>query len=177
MLKVANSVISASQIKTPITFAGDVTLSTGNLVIGTAGKGVDFTAASGSLFAQYIEYTAPSAACTGAITTSVIWKATKVGNVVTLTLPYVVGAATSSINFAFGELIPTAFRPTASLSFPCDVRDNDANQDTPGMVIITSAGNIRVYRTISAGSNFTANASATACGFAQGCGFTCSWTI
>jgi hypothetical protein len=68
MLKVANSVISASRITgvlpvvnggtgvttstgtgntvlsaTP-TLSGDVTLSTGNLVIGTAGKGVDFTA-------------------------------------------------------------------------------------------------------------------------------------
>jgi len=46
MLKVANSVISASQIATPITFAGDVTLSTGNLVIGTAGKGIDFSVTS-----------------------------------------------------------------------------------------------------------------------------------
>jgi len=44
MLKVANSVINASQIKTPITFAGDVTLSTGNLIPGTAAKGVNFTA-------------------------------------------------------------------------------------------------------------------------------------
>lgn len=46
MLKVANSVINASQIQTPITFAGDVTLSTGNLVIGTAGKGIDFSITS-----------------------------------------------------------------------------------------------------------------------------------
>lgn len=46
MLKVANSVINASQIATPITFPGDVTLSTGNLVIGTAGKGIDFSATS-----------------------------------------------------------------------------------------------------------------------------------
>jgi len=46
MLKVANSVINASQIATPITFAGDVTLSTGNLVIGTAGKGIDFSITS-----------------------------------------------------------------------------------------------------------------------------------
>ena len=68
MLKVANSVISASRITgvlpvvnggtgvttstgtgntvlsaTP-TLSGDVTLSTGNLVIGTAGKGIDFSA-------------------------------------------------------------------------------------------------------------------------------------
>ena len=44
MLKVANSVINASQIATPITFVGDVTLSTGNLISGTAAKGVNFTA-------------------------------------------------------------------------------------------------------------------------------------
>jgi len=44
MLKVANSVISASQIATPITFAGNVTLSTGNLIQGTAAKGINFTA-------------------------------------------------------------------------------------------------------------------------------------
>tara|TARA_R110000822_G_scaffold40237_1_gene109660 strand:+ start:290 stop:847 length:558 start_codon:yes stop_codon:yes gene_type:complete len=44
MLKVANSVINASQIATPITLPGNVTLSTGNLVIGTAGKGIDFSA-------------------------------------------------------------------------------------------------------------------------------------
>lgn len=43
MLKATTSVINASQIATPITFAGDVTLSTGNLVIGTAGKGIDFS--------------------------------------------------------------------------------------------------------------------------------------
>jgi hypothetical protein len=59
MLKVANSVISASQIATPITFAGDVTLSTGNLVIGTAGKGIDFSATAGTgtseLLADYEE--------------------------------------------------------------------------------------------------------------------------
>lgn len=44
MLKTTSSVINASQIATPITLPGDVTLSTGNLVIGTAGKGVEFSA-------------------------------------------------------------------------------------------------------------------------------------
>ena len=44
MLKVANSVINASQIATPITLPGDVTLSTGNLIQGTASKGFNFTA-------------------------------------------------------------------------------------------------------------------------------------
>ena len=37
MLKTTTSIINASQIATPITFAGDVTLSTGNLVFGTSG--------------------------------------------------------------------------------------------------------------------------------------------
>lgn len=64
MLKATSSIIQASQIKTPITFVGDVTLSTGNLVIGTAGKGIDFSATtSGSgtmtseLLADYEEGT------------------------------------------------------------------------------------------------------------------------
>jgi hypothetical protein len=43
MLKTVTNSINASQIQTPITLPGDVTLSTGNLVIGTAGKGIDFT--------------------------------------------------------------------------------------------------------------------------------------
>jgi hypothetical protein len=44
MLKTTSSVINASQIATPITLPGDVTLSTGNLVMGTAGKGINFSA-------------------------------------------------------------------------------------------------------------------------------------
>ena len=44
MLKTTSSVINASQIVTPISLSGNVTLSTGNLVIGTAGKGIDFSA-------------------------------------------------------------------------------------------------------------------------------------
>ena len=58
MLKVANSVINASQIATPITFVGDVTLSTGNLVIGTAGKGIDFTvttSGSGTMTSELLD--------------------------------------------------------------------------------------------------------------------------
>ena len=61
MLKATTSVINASQIATPITLPGDVTLSTGNLIIGTAGKGIDFSATAGSgtseLLADYEEGT------------------------------------------------------------------------------------------------------------------------
>jgi hypothetical protein len=44
MLKATTSIINASQIATPITLPGDVTLSTGNLIQGTAAKGFNFTA-------------------------------------------------------------------------------------------------------------------------------------
>ena len=91
MLKVANSIINASQIATPITFVGDVTLSTGNLVIGTSGKGIDFSAtSSGSgtmtseLLADYEEGTwTPSVGGTATYTArSGIY--TKIGNQVSV---------------------------------------------------------------------------------------------
>ena len=90
MLKVANSVINASQIKTPITFVGDVTLSTGNLVIGTAGKGIDFSATtSGSgtmtseLLADYEEGTFSFTLLGGSGTfTSQTNRYTKIGRIV-----------------------------------------------------------------------------------------------
>ena len=44
MLKTVTNSINASQIQTPITLPGNVTLSTGNLVQGTAAKGFNFTA-------------------------------------------------------------------------------------------------------------------------------------
>jgi len=44
MLKTVTNSINASQIQTPITLPGNVTLSTGNLIIGTSGKGIDFSA-------------------------------------------------------------------------------------------------------------------------------------
>ena len=94
MLKVANSVINASQIATPITFAGDVTLSTGNLVIGTSGKGIDFSATSGTgtseLFDDYEEgtwtaiYTADTPPTTPFTMSNISATYTKVGRLVTV---------------------------------------------------------------------------------------------
>ena len=94
MLKVANSVINASQIKTPITFVGDVTLSTGNLVIGTSGKGIDFSITShpagmtSELLADYEEgtWTATLTGSTTAPTVPVTATCTytKVGRIVTV---------------------------------------------------------------------------------------------
>ena len=94
MLKVANSVISASQIATPITLPGDVTLSTGNLIQGTAAKGVNFTAntplagMTSRLLNWYEEgtYTATLSAGSGTYTAiSQSLKYTRIGRVVNVT--------------------------------------------------------------------------------------------
>jgi hypothetical protein len=91
MLKTVTNIIDASQIKTPITLPGDVTLSTGNLVIGTSGKGIDFSATPGTgtsellddyeegTFSPSIQRTASNATIT--YTTRKGWY-TKVGDVV-----------------------------------------------------------------------------------------------
>jgi hypothetical protein len=93
MLKVANSVINASQIATPITFAGDVTLSTGNLVIGTSGKGIDFSATgqpagmTSELLADYEEGTwTPTPVSITVVTGTPVYtgRYTKIGRQVTI---------------------------------------------------------------------------------------------
>jgi hypothetical protein len=154
--------------------AGSINL-TGNVIV-ASGQGVDFAAAGGNVLTQYDEYTAPSAACTGAITTAVVWKATKVGNVVTLTLPTTTGTAvvTPGLFFRYGESLPTAFRPAASLGFLCGIKDNDTNSDVPGLILVASTGTITVYKNAATSSNFTAG---TGCGISQSVGTSISWTI
>jgi len=118
MLKVANSVINASQIATPITFAGDVTLSTGNLVIGTSGKGIDFSiTSSGSgtmtseLLADYEEgtWTPVVTANVGSITTySASGKYTKIGRLLTLQFTIVITNNGTGSGAMFVDGVPFA---------------------------------------------------------------------
>jgi len=93
MLKAVTNSINASQIQTPITLPGDVTLSTGNLVIGTSGKGIDFSATPGTgtseLLADYEEgtWTPTVTSAVGSITTvSASGNYTKIGRQVTLNM-------------------------------------------------------------------------------------------
>ena len=135
MLKVANSVINASQIATPITFTGDVTLSTGNLVIGTSGKGIDFSVtSSGSgtmtseLLADYEEGTwtpnqGGGLTVVGAFSSSGTY--TKVGRIVTIAGK--VTGATSVACSAVGII-------TGNLPFSCN-----ANTSTGGVLNATVA--------------------------------------
>jgi len=98
MLKTVTNSINASQIQTPITLPGDVTLSTGNLIIGTSGKGIDFSATPGTgtseLLNDYEEgtWTPTVAPTTGAYTTVSVSQGsyTKIGRQVTLRFNFTV---------------------------------------------------------------------------------------
>ena len=108
---------------------------------------------------DYDEYTAASAACTGAITTAAVWKLTKVGNVVTLTLPAVIGTASANYYFTFGTVIPVKYRPSALVRWLiAAIRDNNILQNTSGSIAVDSGdGTIYVQRD-HAGTNFAAAA-------------------
>ena len=90
MLKTVTNSINASQIQTPITLPGNVTLSTGNLVIGTSGKGIDFSATPGTgtseLLNDYEEGTwTPTDASGGALVLTINYaKYVKIGKQVTV---------------------------------------------------------------------------------------------
>jgi len=102
-----------------------------------------------------------STACTGAITTAAAWKLTKDGIVVTLTLPSVTGTAAAQPSFTLGQALPAKYRPSASLSFLTPIKNNGADQSTPGLIYVDYlTGNITVYKDATRAANFTAAATA-----------------
>jgi len=134
--------------------------------VADAGVGYQFPAtpvasADVNTLDEYTEYTAASAACTGAITTSSNWQLTKIGNVVTLHLPFVAGTASASSAFEFGTAIPSAYRPVANVASICArIENNAAVQTEPGMIFVAaSTGVISVTRGATS-PNFTAGANA-----------------
>jgi hypothetical protein len=92
-----NLVFSTSPSITTPTLVGDVSVSTGNIVIGTSGKGIDFSVTSqtggmtSELFADYEEgtWTPIVTSGTGSITSyTSSGKYTKVGRIVTVEITY-----------------------------------------------------------------------------------------
>jgi hypothetical protein len=142
------------------------TISVGNATPSASGAGITFPATVSAstdvnTLDDYDEYTAASAACTGAITTAAVWKLTKVGNKVTLTLPGVTGAGVATDKIQFGTAIPAKYRSSASLAVvSCPIKDNAALQATPGAIYIeASSGLIQVFKDGTfGGSNFTVTA-------------------
>jgi hypothetical protein len=86
VITVPNANATMARTDAAQSFTGDQTLSTGNLVIGTSGKGIDFSATPGTgtseLFADYEEgtFTPTVTAFSGSITTvSAVGTYTKIG--------------------------------------------------------------------------------------------------
>lgn len=154
------------------------TVGVGAATPAAVGCGVTFPASenlssNANTLDSYAEYTAASTACTGAITTACVWKLTKVGNLVTLTLPAVQGNGVATTNFTVGLAIPAAYRPAADFaSVSAPIIDNAANQSAPGAIQVTSAGVISVWMNGTFSGNFTVTANA-------GLAYTTSvsWTI
>jgi len=106
-----NLVFSTSPSITTPTLVGDVTVSTGNVVIGTSGKGIDFSVTSqtggmtSELFADYEEgtWTPVIAAGSGAITSyTSSGRYTKVGRLVTVEITYTI--TNNGTGASYGEI-------------------------------------------------------------------------
>jgi hypothetical protein len=114
--------------------------------------------ATPGLLSYYEEYTSASAACTGALTTSVSWKIVRIGKLVTLTLPQTLGAGVATSSFVYGVAVPPRFLPAQNTAAIVELKNNAARQSTPGMVIVETNGAIAVYNSLTGGTNFTVTA-------------------
>ena len=171
MLKTTTSIINASQIATPITLPGDVTLSTGNLVIGTSGKGIDFSATPGTgsseLFADYEEGTFVATLTpntSGSITLSAnnTLSYTRMGRVVvvnglidvdSVSLPVGTNVQISTLPFTPASISPNAGRSGGAFG----VLSTTAGNITPGLIInggTTITYIIMTASTVQAGTAF-----------------------
>ena len=137
-----NLVFSTSPSITTPTLVGNATLSTGNLVIGTSGKGIDFSAAGGTVLTQYEQstYTATLTGCTTSPTVTAT--ATKVGRLVTINIPALSATSNSTSKTITG--MPAQFRPSnQQRGFFAQVSDNGL-PSVAGSVFVEASGTITV---------------------------------
>lgn len=129
-----------------------------NVVLsGTNSLNTGFDQATGRPWQTGDSYSAPSAACTGAITANAAWSLTFFNREVTLILPAISATASAATNFIFGSQLPVQYRPAADMRVPCIILDNGATPNQQGYVFLFAAtGNIAVYKDILSTANFTA---------------------
>ena len=132
-----------------------------------AGTGIAFPAtqlasSNANTLDDYDEYTAASTACTGAIVTACIWKLTKVGNKVTVTIPNVQGAGVATTNFTIGLAIPAKYRPSADIAVRGGVLINNAVAlaAPPLIKVLAATGVMSVWIDGTEAGNFTVTANA-----------------
>jgi len=128
MLKTASKLVSADQIITPVTLADDLTLSTGNLVIGTSGKGIDFSATPGTGTSELLDDYEEGAWTpdlrfdgdgTGVTYTSRGGKYCKIGSVVYVTFDFVLSSKGAQTGAAGIYGLP--FTANASIGVACSI--------------------------------------------------------
>ena len=128
------------------------TIGVGNATPSASGAGITFPAtqsasADANTLDDYQEYSAPSTACTGALTNSISYRITKIGRVVNLFIPAILGTPTNVTSIVLGFTIPVAFRPLSlTSSSSASILINAAGAATPGMVYTTAAGIISIFR-------------------------------
>jgi hypothetical protein len=132
--------------------AQNVTVSAGNLVIGTSGKGIDFSATPGTgtseLLADYEEgtFTPTIASDAGSVTLSTaVGTYTKVGRQVTINANVTVDATTASSNVYLGSLPFTSGSNAAGsvygYSFSLDVGTPMMSIDSSGTIAVIQRAN------------------------------------
>jgi len=157
-VSVTNTGTGNNVLATAPTLVGDVTLSTGNLVIGTSGKGIDFSATPGTgtseLLADYEEGTwTPTA---GVSKTSSFAKYTRIGREVTCICWVSVSANSDGNLFTLGGLpfaessgqggIGVTGYSTAGALF--------ARQNNPTDLLFVTVGNVNVTNSALSGATF-----------------------
>ena len=167
-----NFVIESTGAGTGRIRKGDLaTVGSDVLTIGTGGvNGIAFAStqvpsADPNTLDDYVEYTAPSTACTGALTISVSYKAVKIGRLVTLTLPVTIGTTSASGSFSYGNVLPTALRPTDNQGGGTLV--SELNVTYVGQFSVSTAGVITIYRNTGGGGAWgnSANSGIYSCSF------------
>jgi len=155
---------SAARIDAAQSFTGDQTLSTGNLVIGTAGKGIDFSAdpsAAGmtsELLDDYEEGTYTLVCTTPGVTTSsASGTYTKIGNRVTITGSFLISAPGTASGAATFTGLP--FTNGDSLQIATISRETNVSSVASYQFFITSGSSAATILTLTAGGiNWSAGA-------------------
>ena len=110
---------------------------------------------------DYEEYIAPSTACTGALTNSIVWRAVKVGNMVSIYIPGFYGTSTNVQTVILGHALPENFRPYSTSDFPviCAIKGNSRYGAT--MFRVESGGSMKFFAGIGAPGDLWGTAGTT----------------
>jgi hypothetical protein len=151
VMTVPDANFTAARTDAAQSFTGDQTLSTGNLVIGTSGKGVDFSATSGTgtseLFADYEEGTwTPAGNGFGGLTVTFATY-TKTGRAVTVTFDVTFPSLLGNTDLAYLAGLPFIPATNWSGSGALGYRGSVSMVALQVDLVNTANGSINIYKT------------------------------